>query len=224
MTSATLDLEQHPHSRRPAEVVVLGPDGGRIVGLVGPLPNVRPLRLVAGVEDLLRIRADLVVVCSPTPSRDVGLLARVPGPPRAVLVVTAATAPYEVVESIRAGAAGYLVDGQFTRADLVGAVVGTLAGQHHLSEAATGALVAHTSRRGMPAASTVDTRVLSARQRQIMDLLATGRSNAEIAAALFLSEKTVRNQISAIYAKIGVRGRTEAMLRWLGVPPDSRAG
>lgn len=222
MAIATPAVERRPFNRRPAEVVVVGPDGERIVGLIGPLPTMHPPRLVTGLEDLLRLRADLVVVCSPTPSRDVVTLSRVPGPSRAVLVVTTSGTPYEVVECIRAGAAGYLVDGQFTRADLVGAVLGTLAGRHHFSESATAALVAHASRRGLPTGA-VDARLLSVRQRQIMDLLAQGRSNGEIAAALFLSEKTVRNQISAIYTRIGVRDRAEAMLCWLGGSPGTRA-
>ena len=223
MTIATPDSESRTGRRRPAEVVVVGPDGDRIVELIGPLPNTCRPRLVGTLLDVQRIRADLVVVCSPTPSRDVLRLSRVPGATRAVLVVTSTSDPYEVVESIRAGATGYLVDGQFTRADLIGAVVGALAGQHHLSESATCALVAHTSQRGLPA-RTVDASLLSVRQRQIMDLLSEGRSNPEIAAVLFLSEKTVRNQISAIYARIGVRDRAGAMLFWLGGPTVFRAG
>jgi DNA-binding NarL/FixJ family response regulator len=51
--------------------------------------------------------------------------------------------------------------------------------------------------------------VLSERERSIAELVAEGRSNKEVAAALFLSGKTVENNLSRIYAKLGVRSRTE---------------
>jgi DNA-binding NarL/FixJ family response regulator len=51
--------------------------------------------------------------------------------------------------------------------------------------------------------------VLSERERAIAELVARGRSNKEVASALFLSAKTVENNLSRIYAKLGVRSRTE---------------
>jgi DNA-binding NarL/FixJ family response regulator len=53
---------------------------------------------------------------------------------------------------------------------------------------------------------------LSARERSIAELVAAGRSNKEVAAALFVSPKTVENNLSRIYAKLGVRSRTELAL------------
>jgi DNA-binding NarL/FixJ family response regulator len=53
--------------------------------------------------------------------------------------------------------------------------------------------------------------VLSERERQIVTALSQGQSNAEIAAALFISEKTVRNSLTRIFGKLGVRSRTQAM-------------
>jgi DNA-binding NarL/FixJ family response regulator len=50
---------------------------------------------------------------------------------------------------------------------------------------------------------------LSPREREIVELVAKGRTNKEVAATLFLSEKTVENNLSRIYAKLGVRSRTE---------------
>jgi DNA-binding CsgD family transcriptional regulator len=50
---------------------------------------------------------------------------------------------------------------------------------------------------------------LSDRERRIAELVARGRSNKEVAATLFISAKTVENNLSRIYAKLGVRTRTE---------------
>jgi DNA-binding NarL/FixJ family response regulator len=50
---------------------------------------------------------------------------------------------------------------------------------------------------------------LSTREREIADLVADGRTNKEVATMLFLSEKTVENNLSRIYTKLGVRSRTE---------------
>jgi DNA-binding NarL/FixJ family response regulator len=52
-------------------------------------------------------------------------------------------------------------------------------------------------------------------ERRVADLVASGRTNAEVAAALFLSERTVASQLSHVYAKLGVRSRTE-LARKLG--------
>jgi DNA-binding NarL/FixJ family response regulator len=57
--------------------------------------------------------------------------------------------------------------------------------------------------------------LLSAREREIMEAIATGRSNADIASEFFLSEKTVKNHINRIYVKLGFRTRSEAIAAWL---------
>jgi pimeloyl-ACP methyl ester carboxylesterase/DNA-binding CsgD family transcriptional regulator len=63
----------------------------------------------------------------------------------------------------------------------------------------------------VPAADTFSS--LSPRQKEILDLLAQARDNAQIAATLGLSEKTVRNQVSLIFEKMGVENRSQAVLR-----------
>lgn len=208
---------------QPAEVVVVGTGGVRVIDLLGPLPHVRPPRIVSSLAALPRVRADLVILRSDTPSRDVRALAQIPGTPRAVLVVTGTPSQHEVVESLRAGATSYLVDGQYTRADLINAVLGTLTGHSHLSQAAVTAMVRQTREDCGRPVERAEAEVLSLRQREIMALLAAGRSNADIAARLFLAEKTVRNHISAIYTKLRVNSRAEAIVYWLGRPVDDDA-
>ena len=55
-----------------------------------------------------------------------------------------------------------------------------------------------------------------ARHTRVMDLIAGGRSNGEIARELFLSEKTVKNHVNRIYSKLGVGSRDAAIAQWLG--------
>ena len=55
---------------------------------------------------------------------------------------------------------------------------------------------------------------LSSREAQIMSLIAGGRTNGEIAAHLFLAEKTVKNHVRRIYSKLGVASRPDAIAHW----------
>ncbi|MFD8610203.1 response regulator [Streptomyces sp. NPDC059631] len=62
---------------------------------------------------------------------------------------------------------------------------------------------------------------LSAREAEIMDLIASGMTNQQIATACFISEKTVKNHINRIFAKLHSTSRAEAAAKWLGTAPDS---
>jgi DNA-binding NarL/FixJ family response regulator len=132
-----------------------------------------------------------------------------------VLMLTYTEDPGIVKGAIRAGASGYLVHGRFTTEQLVAAVVDVAAGRPALSPVVTPVLL--DAVRAEPAS--VDDTVrknLTARERDIVGLLAEGCSNAEIAGRLFLAEKTVKNNLNRIYAKLGVTSRGEAVARWLG--------
>ncbi|MES5816718.1 response regulator transcription factor [Streptomyces sp. RG80] len=65
---------------------------------------------------------------------------------------------------------------------------------------------------------------LSTREAEIMDLIASGMTNQQIAATCFISEKTVKNHINRIFAKLHSTNRAEAAAKWLGTAPDSRRG
>jgi DNA-binding NarL/FixJ family response regulator len=64
--------------------------------------------------------------------------------------------------------------------------------------------------------------LLSPREQQIMELLSTGLGAQQIGQRLRLSEKTIRNNLSNIYAKLDARSGTDAVLRWLGATPVLR--
>ena len=70
---------------------------------------------------------------------------------------------------------------------------------------------------------------LTAREVEVLRLVAQGRSNREIAAELFIAEKTARNHVERVYTKLGVNNRTQATLAAIdrglaGFPVDAAAG
>jgi DNA-binding NarL/FixJ family response regulator len=148
-----------------------------------------------------------------------------------VLVVTYRDDEETVTAAMLAGATGFLVHGKFSAEELTRAVLDAGAGGRYLSPSAAEALVRCALTRpvepegrtiaGTGMAGTVgigpSRALLSGREREVMDLVARGRSNASIAQALFLSEKTVKNHLNHIYAKLRAHSRAEAIVRWLGL-------
>ncbi|MFJ4277817.1 response regulator [Streptomyces massasporeus] len=65
---------------------------------------------------------------------------------------------------------------------------------------------------------------LSTREAEIMDLIASGMNNQQIAATCFISEKTVKNHINRIFAKLHSASRSEAAAKWIGTAPDTHRG
>jgi len=125
-----------------------------------------------------------------------------------VLVLTTYDADEWVFDAIRSGASGYLLK-DTPRQKLIAAIRGTAEGQTHVDPHVAGKLFTQVSRTPAAAESSVAGK-LSAREREVLGLLARGLSNADIAARLFLSEGTVRNYVSAIFTKLDVSDRTQA--------------
>lgn len=128
-----------------------------------------------------------------------------------VLVLTTYGDDEWVFDAVRNGAVGYLLKGT-PRAQLVAAVKGTAAGESFIDPKVAGRLLNHIAVRGAPAADSTLLDTLTEREREVLALLAQGKSNAEIANKLFLSHGTVRNYISAILTKLDVTDRTQAAL------------
>ncbi|WP_053671353.1 response regulator transcription factor [Streptomyces sp. NRRL B-1140] len=162
---------------------------------------------------------DAVVLYSTNPVDDLGSL-RAGGVP--VIVVAPYQDPETIAEVFRRGA-GYLVEGDYCTCMLSSALVGAPAGHTYLSPAACAALREREWQAAAPDVATERLRGrLAPRERQIMELLSTGLGAQEIGLRLGLSEKTVRNNLSNIYAKLDARGSTDAVLRWLGAAPVLR--
>ncbi|GAB2961821.1 response regulator transcription factor [Micromonospora polyrhachis] len=124
-----------------------------------------------------------------------------------VVVVTMANDPQTVLAALRAGARGYLL--KDTAPEMLVAAVQTAAvGGRVLGPKVDDSGLAGPEPRRVPAPFAG----LTPRELRLVTMLADGRSNREIAAALVLSEKTVRNQISIIIAKLGVADRVQVAL------------
>lgn len=137
----------------------------------------------------------------------------------AVVVLTTFDDDDSIVAALGAGARGYLTK-QAGREDIARAAVAAAAGQSVLDPAVQARLVAaatggHSS--GRPTADEFRTAPkalpggLSAREGEVMVLIAAGRSNREIATALFVSEATVKTHVNNIFSKIAVRDRAQAV-------------
>ncbi|HEY6746298.1 MAG TPA: response regulator transcription factor, partial [Mycobacteriales bacterium] len=142
---------------------------------------------------------------------------RVDHPAVKVLALTTFDGDDEVFPALRAGAVGYLLKDVSTQR-LVEAVLAAARGESVLAPSVAAKVVARVA--AMPDRSDPDepprqplADPLTARELEILRHLAAGRSNREIAAAVFLSEGTVKNHVSSILAKLGARDRTQAALR-----------
>ncbi|MCX5313949.1 response regulator [Streptomyces sp. NPDC005134] len=127
--------------------------------------------------------------------------------PAKVLIVTSFTEQRTVVPALRAGASGYVYKDVDPDA-LAGAIRSVYAGHVLLQPEVAGALLAQEDAGG----GTGRGSTLTEREREVLGLIADGRSNREIARALVLSEKTVKTHVSNILMKLDLSDRTQAAL------------
>ncbi|WP_058047035.1 response regulator [Streptomyces roseifaciens] len=136
------------------------------------------------------------------------LRARMPG--LACLMLTSFDDDEALFDAIMAGAAGYVLK-QINGSELVSAVRTVATGKSTLDPRTASRVMARLrepSEPEVPETSELDR--LSPREREILDLIGEGLTNRQIADRLFLAEKTVKNRISSILAKLGVGRRVQA--------------
>jgi DNA-binding NarL/FixJ family response regulator len=191
------------------DVVAEGADGVDAVGLVEqwrPEVVVMDLNMpgMTGVEATRRI-----VAAAPTTG---------------VLVLTMFEDDESVFAAMRAGARGYLVKGADSP-DVVRAITAVANGEAIFGPSAAQRVLGYLTR-PLTAQDAMVFPELTAREREVLTLLAAGRSNGQIAHSLSLSAKTVRNNVSSIFAKLQVADRSEAIVRarraGLGVDEDEQ--
>jgi DNA-binding NarL/FixJ family response regulator len=180
------------------DVVGEASDGEEAVRLAGELlPDVVLMDVsmpeLDGVEATRRIRASL--------------------PSVRVVMLTMHADQEVLVEAIRAGADGYLVK-DCSVDEVAEAVRQAAAGQTSLTPELAASMLVEVRRldEGAPDDGEGEDRIVSKREEEVLQLIADGCSTPEVAARLYISQKTVKNHLASIYEKLDARDRTQAVL------------
>ena len=193
-------LDDHELVRRGVRELLEGEGDIDVVGeastaaeALARVPAVRP---DVAVLDVRLPDGDGVTVC-----RDL----RSQFPELACLMLTSFSDDDAMLGAVMAGAAGYVLK-DIRGGDLVGAVRTVASGGSLLDARSTAHVLARL--REKEAADPLD--VLTAQERRILDLIGEGLTNRQIGERLFLAEKTVKNHVSSVLAKLGLQRRTQA--------------
>ncbi|MBV8999639.1 MAG: response regulator transcription factor [Solirubrobacterales bacterium] len=146
-------------------------------------------------------------------------------PRQRVLILTTFGLDEYILDALRAGASGFLLKDAPTQ-EVIAAVRAVAAGDAVLSASVTRQLLDQVGRR-LPAPITREpdkADALTAREQEVLRMLATGLSNAEIAEALTVSEPTVKTHVSHILSKLGLRDRVQAVIYAYETGLISRSG
>lgn len=176
-----------------SDITVIG-EAGTAASALARIPALRP---DVAVLDVRLPDGDGVSVCREIRSRM---------PEVACLMLTSFGDDEALFDAIMAGAAGYVLK-QIRGTDLVGAVRTVAAGRSLLDPEAASRVMARMrdqARQTDPLSS------LTGQERKILELIGEGMTNRQIGERLFLAEKTVKNYVSALFAKLGMERRTQA--------------
>jgi DNA-binding NarL/FixJ family response regulator len=201
-----LVAEDHPLYRDALVATLATADGVEVVAAVGTGRG--------AVAEAARTTPDVVVMDLTMPDGNgLGATADImaSGSGARVLVLTSADDDRNVYAALRAGAHGYLLK-TASADEVLGAVVALARGDGMFSGTVVDRIVRHVATGGRSGA-TGPFPQLTARERDVLDLMAQGHSNTYIADHFVLSLKTVRNQVSAVMGKLGVTSRAEAVAR-----------
>jgi DNA-binding NarL/FixJ family response regulator len=202
-----LIADDHPSFRASLRALLSQADGLVVVGEASSGP--------AAVTQVETLQPDVVLMDLAMPGGDgIEATRRIAdaAPHVAVLVLTMSDDDDSVFAAVQAGARGYVLKGA-QRAELVRAIRAVAAGDAIFGPAVARRLVAYFARPPRPNTDPAAFPELTEREREILELIAQGRSNAAITARLVLSPKTVRNHVSNIFSKLQVRDRSEAIVR-----------
>jgi two-component system, NarL family, response regulator DevR len=176
-----------------ADIVVIG-EAGTAESALARIPALRP---DVAVLDVRLPDGDGVSVCRDIRSRL---------PEVACLMLTSFGDDEALFDAVMAGASGYVLK-QIRGIDLVGAVRTVASGASLLDPAAASRIM----RRMREQAERADPLAgLTAQERRILELIGEGLTNRQIGERMFLAEKTVKNYVSALFAKLGMQRRTQA--------------
>jgi DNA-binding NarL/FixJ family response regulator len=194
-------LDDHEIVRRGVKDMLEAEGDIKVIGEAGTassaLARIPALRPEVAVLDVRLPDGDGVTVCREIRSRM---------PEVACLMLTSFGDEDALLDAIMAGAAGYVLK-QIRGSDLVGAVRTVATGQSMLDPRAASQLMARLrgqSAKQDPLAG------LTPQERRILELIGEGLTNRQIGERMFLAEKTVKNYISGLFAKLGMERRTQA--------------
>ncbi len=182
------------------------------ISVVGDAPDGR-----AAVQQVVQLRPDVVLMDVRMPVLNgleaaAEILSRRLDPGPRVLMLTTFDIDDYVYEALRIGASGFLLK-DAPADELVRAVRVVAAGESLLAPSITRRLIEEvTRRRPVPRASSAALARLTGREREVLELIATGMSNAEIAAHLFVAEQTVKTHVGKVLAKLALRDRAQAVV------------
>ena len=196
-------VDDHPVVREGLRSFLSSRDGIEVVGEAGDATS--------AVEVVTDHRPDVVVLDLVMPGG--GGLAALPGllaiePAPRVLVLTSVGGDDQALAAVRGGASGWLGK-DVAPVDLESAIRTIHRGGSVLDPAVAGRVLAEVAN---PSASDPRVEELTAREREVLALLGEGMSNRELAAALYVAEKTVKTHVSSILAKLHLADRTQAAL------------
>jgi DNA-binding NarL/FixJ family response regulator len=197
--------DSHPVVRSGMRALLTAAEGIQVVAEAGTAAEV--------VRAALLHRPDVVILDLEMPEPSVGATIRelarsVPG--SGVLVFTMAEDDASIVAAMRAGARGYILK-RAERDHLIRAVHGVAAGEAIFAPRIADRLPALLANGGRTCRD--DLPSLTAREREVLDLVAEGLPNSAIARRLRLAPKTISNHLSAIFGKLQVTSRAEAVAR-----------
>lgn len=185
--------------------------------LLGSLPGIEVVGTASDGVDALsksgKLLPDVIVMDIQMPDID-GIQAtrrlRQSGSAAAVLMLTMNEEDEAVLDAMRAGARGYLVKGA-AQDEIERAIHAVAAGGAVFGSTIAEKINTLLAEARPDAAETFEQ--LTARELEVLDLVAAGLNNTEIAARLFLSDKTVRNAVSTILSKLSARDRPQVIIR-----------
>ncbi|MGW5438905.1 response regulator [Nocardia asteroides] len=182
------------------------------ISVVGDAPDGR-----VAVAEAKRLRPDVVLMDVRMPEMNGldaarAILAAGFDPPVRVLMLTTFDIDDYVYEALSLGASGFLLK-DAPAEELVRAVRVVADGEALLAPTITRRLIADvTRRRTIRAPATPALTALTPREREVLELVAKGLSNTEIAEALFVAEQTVKTHVSKVFSKLGLRDRAQAVV------------
>jgi DNA-binding NarL/FixJ family response regulator len=211
-------------STEPVKVIVVDDQAlvrEGIASLLAIQPGIQVLGTAENGQDAIRLNQelgpDVILMDIRMPVMDGIEAAQVilkDDPERIILMLTTLEDDEYIVKSLKSGARGYLLK-DILAADLAQAIRSAYRGIFQLAPSVAGSLVNLQSHAGQPGIKNeYSERIaeLTPRERDVLKLIAAGATNKEIAQRLYLSEGTVKNVVSNIFACLGTRDRVQAAI------------